>query len=258
MDEMTFNEQLYRYIDGELDHQDSLEFKSFLEKNPLAQVQFENEMKFDKVIRNHMVREEAPYELRERIIDRLQRKGILDRLRETVWFKPLLSGIGTASVVLAFVMVLLHQPTEFTAFAQGVDLHIDQMHGTYPCEILTGDIEEAMAWFDQKLDFALIRPHIALDKAQLIGARIIQINGHKAAYFMYEVQGRPLSAFVMNMHGEPLERIRDRVLKENQKARIYGQNIKGFQAVLCYHKGNETGCMLVTDMTQDELLPLMG
>ena len=151
-----------------------------------------------------------------------------------------------------------YTPTEFTAFAQGVDTHIDHLHGTYEAELQTSDMDEAIEWFDEKLDFAIIRPHIAPDKAKLIGARIIQINGRKAAYFMYDANGHPISAFVMDMEGEPLHRIRERILKDGPNSSVYSHNMKGFQAILCYHKDNDTGCMLVTDMTQDELLPLMG
>ncbi len=258
MDEMKYNQNLYRYIDGEMDAEEKREFEAAIEANPLSQSHLENEQKFDQVIRRHMIQEEAPYELRERIMEKLQHRGPLEKLRETAWFAPLASSLITAVIAVAFFGILTYTPKEFTAFAEGVDTHIEHLHGTYEAEFLTADIDEAVKWFDEKLDFAVIRPHIAPDKAKLIGARIIQINGRKAAYFMYDVNGHPLSAFVMDMNGEPLDRIRDRMLREGTKAKIYSQNLKGFQAVLCYHKGNDTGCMLVTDMTQDELLPLMG
>ncbi|MCB9721088.1 MAG: hypothetical protein H6756_09430 [Candidatus Omnitrophica bacterium] len=258
MDDKNFHQNLYRYLDGEMSPEEKNEFEAAMKDNPLSQSQLENEQRFDQVIRRHMIQEEAPYELRERIIDKLQYRSPFERLRETAWFAPLASGLITAFIAVIFFAVLAHTPREFTAFAQGIDTHIEHLHGTYQAEFLTDDIDAAVHWFDEKLDFAVIRPHIAPDKAKLIGARIIQINGRKAAYFMYDVQGHPLSAFVMDMNGEPLERIRDRMLRENDNARIYARNMKGFQAVLCYHRGNDTGCMLVTDMTQDELLPLMG
>lgn len=258
MDEMKFNQKLYRYLDGEMDEAEKQEFEAAIAADPLSRDQLENEKKFDGVLRRHMVNEEAPYELRERIIEKLQRRSPLERLRETAWFAPLASGLITAVIAVAFFGILTYTPKEFTAFAQGIDTHIDHLHGTYQAEFLTEDINAAVAWFDEKLDFAIIRPHIAPDKAKLIGARIIQIDGRKAAYFMYDANGHPLSAFVMDMNGEPLDRIRDRMLREGANSRLYAQNLKGFQAILCYHKGNDTGCMLVTDMTQDELLPLMG
>ena len=258
MDEMKFNEQLYRYIDGELDPQEVGEFESFLQANPLAQVQLENEQKFDNVIRRHMIKEEAPYELRERIINQLQKRSFFDKIREAAWFKPLASGLATSLAAVVFLAILLHHPQEFTAFAQGVETHIDQLQGAYTCEILTEDIDEAMAWFTGKLDFALAKPHISPEVATLVGARIIQINGEKAAYFMYEANGKQISAFVMDMEGQPLEQIANYRLKDNEQASVYAKNIKGFEAVLCYHKDNDTGCMFVTDMSQDEFIGLLG
>jgi len=66
-------EHLDRYLDGELQHELAVELKQHTLACPLCGLELEKEQKFNAMIRNHLHRKEAPYELREAVINRLNR-----------------------------------------------------------------------------------------------------------------------------------------------------------------------------------------
>lgn len=258
MDEQQFKQQLNKYLDGELTTDERRAFETFIESDSIAKIEFENEQKFDKLLRNHVVTEEAPYELREAIVDQLQQKSSWARFRSILLPKQALVGVFSLFLVGLLSIAVISQNRSFPIFTEAVATHVDFLQGSYEQEIITDDIDQALAWFNGKLDFAISRPHLASNRAQLTGARIIQVDGQKAAYFMYNVDGRSVSAFVLNMENTRMDRLSDSVIKDGDHSSVFARNIRGYENILCYHKDVRTGCLFVTDMPKDEFISLMG
>ncbi len=257
MDEHNFKQQLIKYIDGELSSQEVAAFERFIEENPLARVELENEQNFDRLLRQHLLPVEAPYELKEQLIQQLDKPSVSRRFLSLFKWKPVWQGGFALTTICLIVTLFLMQARPFPIFAEAVGAHVDYLHGNYTQEIVTDDIDTALAWFEGRLDFAVARPTICPYNAKLVGARMIQINGEKAAFFMYEVHGRSVSAFVLNMENERMARIADTIIKENEMSSVYAKNLRGYENILCYHKNVKTGCLFVTDMSQEEFLTFL-
>lgn len=257
MDEQNFRQQLNRYIDGELSSQEVAAFERFIEENPLARVELENEQSFDRLLRQHLVPVEAPYELKEQLIQQLEKPSVFGRFFNIFKAKPVWQGGFALTTICLVVALFLMQTRPFPVFAEAVEAHVDYLHGNYTQEIITDDIDTALAWFESRLDFAVARPTICPYNAKLVGARMIRINGAKAAFFMYDVHGRSVSAFVLNMENERMARIADTIVKESEMSSVYAKNLRGYENILCYHKNVKTGCLFVTDMSQEEFLTLL-
>ena len=250
----------YRYMDDELkDESLKADIVAHLQSCPICSLEYGKEDKLNKLIKEHLIQEPAPYELREAVIQRIESIGSFKRLFNFSHFKwvPSLSALSVVIILGVFAIgTTLSRP--FPVFAESVDRHLEHLQGGYPMEIKSSDIDDVLHWFEGKLDFAVARPHLDHHKVKLIGARICHLKDQKVAYFLYEKEGRAISAFVMNYDDLKTPRLRKTQVHDHEYSTIYVKNEKGYESVLCFHKKIKTGCILVSDMPKDELMQLMG
>ena len=79
MDCKQIREVLNRFLDQELQQDQVQKVRDHLAKCPLCNLEVERETKFNKVIKNHLSQEEAPYELRERVMNSIEDAGKKDQ-----------------------------------------------------------------------------------------------------------------------------------------------------------------------------------
>jgi mycothiol system anti-sigma-R factor len=252
-------EYLYQYIDGELENEICRDVQTHLSQCPLCALHVEQERKTDCLIRNHVPCQEAPFELRETVINRIEQSHrfsfgkILKPVRS---FVPQIS-LGTLGIVI-FALVLTNNNPSFPIFSESIKEHVEYLKGGYPLEIKTNDINEALAWFRGKVDFAIERPHLDPKKVNLVGARIVHLKDRKAAYFIYEKDGHQISAFYMDIKPSQVSTQNAAKVVDSTNSIVYVSNARGYQSVVCLHKNSGTGCVLVSDLPKERLLSLMG
>ena len=108
MVEKKFKDYVYKYMDGELSDEEARDFEQYLEDNPLEKMAYEKESKLDIFLKKHMIKEEAPYELREKVIQDL---GLVTSERPRwswAWLKP----VGISFLSAMFIFTVLLRPTE--------------------------------------------------------------------------------------------------------------------------------------------------
>lgn len=250
-------ENIYLYLDKELEDSKVQNFKQHLNLCPLCQMAVENEKGFDSLVRSHVVSEEAPYELREAVVAQLDSKS--NRFGFPAWLtgKPaMLTAVFSFIMVFVLAAGFLKSQQTFPLYSEAVSNHLDYLKGGYPLEIKSNDIDEVLAWFEGKLDFAVQKPHINLNKVKLIGARLVRIKDSKAAYFMFEKDGQTISAFSVALAGKKLPQD-DVSVVDRPLVTIMAKNEKGYSSVLCLHKVDHSGCLFVSSMPEDKLKKLL-
>jgi len=247
-------EYLDRYLDGELQHELAVELKQHTLSCPLCGLELEKEQKFNAMIRNHLHQKEAPYELREAVINRLNRPSKFQFIFGYNWMRPApLTALATLSMVIAFLGVVSIFNRPFPVFAESVERHMDFLKGSYPMEIQTEDMNEAVAWFEGKMDFAVAPPHVFLEDIKLVGARIVHLKDKKVAYFIFKKDGHFISAYSMDLKDVKIPKVDKSYMVEKPNSTIMISNHKGYKSVVCLHKRDRTGCVWVVDMPEKEL-----
>lgn len=256
MDCQKFQEYLYPYLDGELDENLKIEIEKHLSNCPICSLELEKERKFGHILKTHLIKEKAPFALREAVVKQLENKT-----KKFSWRYIFVTRFAPAFVLLIVVMaVVINQRFNagnvFPVFSEVVENHLEYLRGIYPLEFQTSDMKEALAWFRGKTDFAVTPPHINLDKAHLVGGRIVHLKDKKSAFFLLEKDGYKISAFYTDLYGVSLPKAS---AKEGIKA--LGPRLvkteKGYHTIFCFHKEDGTACILVSDMPLEELEKLI-
>jgi len=257
MDEKKFYENLNKYIDGELDQQSVLEFERFMELSPIHKLEYEKEKKFDSLLRHHIIKEEAPYELREAVVENMAKQQRWSLFPLFMSVKPAWATLAVVSMIFIVSIGVIRHNINFPLYSASITNHMDYLKGSYPVEIVSSDVDEVMQWFKGKVDFAIQKPHISPD-VRLIGGRIAHINDKKVAYFMYEKDGHAISAFSIDLSDVNLPKIKKSDTYDHPQVAITVKSEKGFQSMLCLHKINKTGCLFVSDLPKDQLMALLS
>ena len=176
MDCKKFQEYLYSFLDGEIDENFKLEMEQHISSCPMCSLEIEKERKFGHVLKTHLIKEKAPFALREAVVEQLERNK-----RKFFWKYVFARQVAPSFALLAIVFVVLfnsrpHGDNTFPVFSEAVENHLEYLRGIYPLEFQTSDIKEALAWFRGKTDFAVTPPHINLSKVHLVGGRLVHLK----------------------------------------------------------------------------------
>jgi anti-sigma factor (TIGR02949 family) len=256
MDCRKFHEYLYPFLDRELDENISLEVRKHASGCPVCSLELEKERKFGDILKAHLMKERAPFALREAILQPSANKEKRPSWRHVLTVRLAPAFVLAAVVITVVVNQRFHAGQAFPVFREAVKNHLEYLRGSSPLEFQTGDMREALAWFRGKTDFAVTPPHLVLDEVRLVGGRIVHLKDKKSAYFLLEKDGYKISAFYMDLQDalspkasakEAVKAVGHRLVKTE----------KGYHTVYCFHPDDGTACILVTDMPLEELKKLI-
>jgi anti-sigma factor (TIGR02949 family) len=256
MDCQKFQEHLYPFLDREIDENVRFEMEKHLSNCPVCSLELEKERKLGHILKAHLIKEKAPFALREAVVEQLatSKKRFSWRCLFVRKLAP-----SFALLVIVWVVFLNVRPrvdNTFPVFSQAVENHLEYLRGIYPLEFQTTDMKEALAWFRGKTDFAVTSPHIDLSKVHLVGGRLVHLKDKKSAYFLLEKDGYKISAFYTDLQDVALP-------KSSIKSGIkpLGMRLvkteKGYHTIFCFHPVDGTACILVSDMPLEELEKLI-
>jgi mycothiol system anti-sigma-R factor len=256
MDCQKVKEKLYLLIDGELDNNESLLVKEHILSCPLCTLMLENEKKIDLLIRQCIPKTEAPFALKEAILNRLE-ESTKPRLLPRIIFQQrpvLISILVVLLLAISSVPIIIKKQVAFPVFSASVSSHIKFLQGALPLEITSRNPSEIKNWFQGKLDFAVTIPDLSGKGANLVGARICYLKDREAAYLIYEKESHNISVFVMDTRGLKIPKAK-RVSLGNRL--FYMESEKGYQSALCIEKGGDVGCIFVSDLPEEELMRII-
>ncbi len=252
-----FKDNLYKFLDKELTERHNFDMKQHLDACPLCQLTYENEKNFDGLVRSHSVKEDAPFDLRESVLESIQSQSKVSFWEKLGWVNTFLKPVGVALLVVIISITVLSTRTEsFPLFKESVTRHLDCLKGSYPMEIKTSDIEEVTRWFEGKLNFVVNVPELVGKNVELKGARLCHLKDKKVALLTYHVKGKRMTVFVIDSHN--LKIPSSKVIK-GEGSKLYVNKEKGYLSAFCLNKKTEgVGCVFVSDMSEEELLGLIG
>jgi len=261
MDCSEFSEYFYRFLDNELgDEKLKQEMSAHLKACPICALGLEKETKFDKLIRGHLFKERAHYELKEAVVMGVEKSVTWGGFSELIRFFRPAPAVGALALFMTIIVIAalttVSQP--FPVFAESIHHHVGYLNGQYPTEIQSQDINEVLAWFEGKLDFDVTRPHVDVKQATLLGARVCRLHGKPVAIFMFEKDGKEISAYVIDYDHLALPHVSKEKMIDGKNNRVYVNSEDGYSSAFCYHKRTKTGCIVVSEMSEQELMGLMG
>lgn len=248
-------EYICHFIDGELDSQTSQLVEEHLSRCPLCSWELEQEKKIDSLIRRNITKEKAPYELREAILNQIEKfgerkVGPLSRPR----LKPVLAAsVITFLMVIVVSSVLVNINKPFPVFAESVSSHIKFLQGGLPIEIASSNLQEVDNWFQGKLDFHVMVPDYSTKGIQLLGGRLCYLKDKPVAYIMYKKGGQSLSLFMFDAPGLRRPRVEKLTIAGKDS---YLKTEKGYHSLFWVDEG--IGCVLVSDLNIKELIKLIS
>lgn len=255
MNEHDFRQNLQAYIDNEMPAGKRAEMDAFIATNPLYRLEVDRELDFSRLLRTYLIRQDAPYAVRESVIDRLgggtnSLKTFLTGLN--AWFRPVAVGF----LVVAFMTsVLLSRSNAFPVFSESVNRHLECLKGVYAMEIRSANPQEVARWFGGKLDFSVQLPLFKNSEVELIGARLCHLKDRKAAFLTYEYHGRRISVFMID--SQDLKFPAARKIGDSAGA-TYVKSDRGYQSILCLNKkAGDIARVYVSDIAEEDLLAML-
>lgn len=250
-----FQESLYVFLDGELEENLKSEMERHLSGCPVCSLELEQEKKFDHVLKTGLLKERAPFALREAVGEQLE-KSKSKFSRRHVFAPQLVPAFALLVIVLAVAFnQRLNAGKTFPVFSEAVENHLEYLKGQYPLEFQTNDMKEALNWFRGKTDFAVMAPHISLAKTTLIGGRIIHLKDKKAAYFLLEKNGYKISCFYTDLHDVPVPKASGKERVNHLGKTLLVKSEQGYRTIFCFHPDG-TACIFVSDMPLEEFSKL--
>ena len=257
MDCQKFQEYLYLFLDKEVDENITLEMENHLQTCPMCSLELEKERKFGHVLKTHLIKEKAPFALREAVVEQLEKSK-----KKFSWPHIFVTRFATSFVmVIIIVAVIFNQRSNvgntFPVFGEAVENHLEYLKGEYPLEFQTSDMREALDWFRGKTDFAVTAPHISVDQAKLVGGRIVHLKDKKAAYFLLEKDGHKISCFYTDLHDVVVPKASPKEGIQHLGKSLLVKSEKGYRAIFCFHPDG-TACVFVSDMPLEEFAKLLA
>jgi len=261
MDKYEFEKLFYRYCDGELDDDTAQRFEEYIQECPLSALEVEKEKKFNDLLKNNIIKHEAPYALREAVVDGLEKENnqsLIEKMLGVLKWRPSLvpSSVFAVATIIAVATIMYVQFNNVSpVFASSVSRHIDYLNGALPLDIVSSDVDEVSGWFDGKVDFAIKVPNLSEHGVTMSGARLCHVCDKKVAFLILEKSGEQISMFVIDLKDMQIPRAK-KIVRGNQT--FYIRNHQGYRSILYVEKGNEnTGCLFVTKLPENEILELM-
>lgn len=260
-------EEIYKYLDGEMNAQQAREFESLVATCPCCQEMVSAERSFDSQVRTSVPQRMAPDGLFEDIIAGLDGdqheeipvpESVWDRLWGGLNALPLLFRLAPLCVLL-LIGVLSYKittPQVFPVYEATVATFASTANDS-PLEIETNDVTQVISAFKDKVNFTLGGPHIMHSDPQLVGGRLADVGGKPAVEFRYKLGDKRVSSYYLDMSGEKLPELPPDQVMDKGAAIFYVTEHNGHGTVMCYHKWDNTACIIVSDMPAEEVLALM-
>ena len=121
MEEMNchrIKEYLYQFIDGQLDTTNSMLVKEHISICPLCELEWKREKEMDSLIRRTIPKENAPFALKERIINRIE-EFKKTKVFSPTGLKPILA-VTSVALLLVIVSTVVKETRTFPIFTEAI------------------------------------------------------------------------------------------------------------------------------------------
>jgi len=201
-----------------------IEAKRHLKGCPECKRFFEQERAFSRLLRQNIVREPVPSELRKELLRHVSKRKTFPKMVYKILSIAAVLMLLTAgyiyklhSDIKSFVMDIINDHINFLPYS-GI-------------QISSQDPLTLQKWFTGKVEFSVVLPEL---KAEIKGARLCFLRGKRLGLVFYEHKGSPISLFITS--GLNPERLWSKeVIIHGKRMKIVEKN--GFSLLLWQEKG---------------------
>lgn len=249
MDCSKVKEYLYLFIDGELDGKTAKLIEEHLVECPLCKMVVGEEKRIDCFIKEHIPKEMAAYELKEKVLNKIKGREKMYRFIPHFSLLRAVPAVFIIVICLYFIFMNINKP--FPIFSEAVKEHLQFLQGNLSIDIASNKPLEVYKWLQAKLDFKVIVPDLSSQGVTLLGARVCSLKNKKVAYIMYEKNEHSISVFMFE--AKELKFPKAKRVSVNNKM-FYLSKEKGYNSALWIDEG--IACVFVSDLGEAELLYL--
>jgi len=187
---------LNAYVDGQLAPAEELELRRHLDVCETCRSGVETLLALKNVVAGSAETRPVPHTLRQRLGTLAERSSGRSFVRG--WGLAVVAAALAAGLLLALGVTrwrMLGRSAEADVVAEAlVTDHVHFLAMPDALEIASRDPQQIAEWFRDKVAFPVRVPE--LHGADLLGARLCSLWGHKVALAFYETQGKRLSVFI--------------------------------------------------------------
>lgn len=219
---------LHPYLDGELSARDAVDIQAHLDGCPDCVALYRNEQLYLELLKASLQHPPAPARLERAVKQALAEVGQPGRSRPWLRFAT-----ATAAVVAVLALVLLGTLSlGKKTVPELVDAAVET-HQLYLAKHLRLDVESHDAarvslWLQERAGFPVSLAQEPVKHLRLLGGRLVEVQGKKAVFLAYEVEGRPLSLVMTTAQGVALFGAHEVM---EQQARFYQSSYHGLQTL---------------------------
>ncbi len=248
------------YIDEEFGERERADMEAHLGICDDCRKRVQVQLTFKQQLREQLGQERAPDSLRQRVLSSLDEVELEceDRRGGSRWGSVRRIGwvAGPLAAAVALVVVVVPEFTVAPAASSPspvIDSTVEWHQGNYPLEVTTADTGEATEWFEGKVDFSVRLPEFDDHRVNLLGGRIANIGDRRAAFVLYEVDGRRLSTIMFDGEGMKVPRENLRRIEDRDIAWL---NQKGFGVAIVQDSG--VTYAMTSDLSEERFLELVS
>ena len=186
--------QLDRLADGELPSSEAAALAAHLRTCGRCTAEAVGRFEMKRAVRS-VGRAYAPSaDLRERV-----RRSIAAPPRRR-WLGAQVPALAAVAAMLAVILVgsawWAQQQRQRQALAEIVDLHVSDLAGSNPVDVVSSDRHTVKPWFAGRLPFTFDLPELAGSPFTLVGGRLVFFRETAGAHLLFQVRQHKISVFI--------------------------------------------------------------
>lgn len=218
---------LHPYLDGELEARDAVDIQAHLDGCPDCAALYRSEKLFLDLLKTSLRHPVAPVGLEGKV-----RRALAGDAEPTPAGRRVRFVLAPAAVLILALVMLLTASVEKKTVPELVESAVST-HQLYLAKHLQLDVQSSdparvSRWLQERAGFAVSLAQEPVKHLRLLGGRLVELQGKKAVFVTYEVEGRPLSLVMTTAEGVRLFGTHEMAEKQ---ARFYQSSYHGFQTL---------------------------
>jgi len=191
------------YVDGELAGEEERNFREHLASCAACSQATLGRMDLKRAVKSAGKRYQPSVEFRARMARRIA----APRPRAAAaWWRPVV--VGLAVLLLAFTghVFYVHNAQRQQVIREIADLHVTNLAGASPVDVVSSDQHTVKPWFQGKLPFTFDLPDLNGTQFELIGGRMVFVEQEPAALLVFGIRKHKVSV-ILSLDRDGLERL---------------------------------------------------
>ncbi len=250
MDHRDAIKYIYAFLDGRLSDEERLALEKHIDSCSNCKKRIAYEIKLRSVLKESLLKEKTPFYLKEKIrseIEKIDKETFIwQKFRIPSQLRPLFSLMLAGLIFLGissgiFFYKWQKSTRETDVFSLLAAKHIVFATRENPAEMSSSDVEELIAWFKGKVNFAFSVPFFS-EGPDLLGGRLSELRQKGAVHLIYQRGDCRFSFFIFKSTAKdfPAASRKKYKGKECYIARYNDQ-------LIILWRSNGVGCALVSD-----------